>query len=95
LTKCSQKSKNKKQNKNCDLTKFGPLKTVLIFWEHFVTKANGNFEISMKFSIFHTQYDLFQKNFSPLTEAIFQFFGHKSSIKEETAKNIEKCLFQI
>jgi hypothetical protein len=37
-------------------------------------------------------YFLSKKN-SPLRRAIFQIFGHKTQIKEETAQNIEKMPF--
>jgi hypothetical protein len=39
-----------------------------------------------------SQYGISRNKFSPLRGAFFQIFGHKSSIKEETAENIEKYL---
>jgi hypothetical protein len=52
------------------------------------------FEISIKFSIFDAQYNLFEKNHFQLSEGqIYQILGHKTPIKEETAQNIENYLF--
>jgi hypothetical protein len=53
-------------------------------------------EISIKFSIFYTQYDIFQeKNFIPQRGHFSNFLDTKSSIKEETNGKIENAFSKI
>ncbi len=68
---------------------------ILTFWGGILSlRQVCFFEISLKFSIYDTLYDLFQeKKFSPPERADFKIYQHKNRKKIETPQNKEKCLF--